>query len=143
MSDDVPQEIRDQIADAARRRAIVVPRKDQEAFNAIRLNEPDFTVTGAEIEGVSLRQEWFGFGVAWRTKSAGYGHFEFEVRDGKLRIANEAMGKRFIKSVITQLDEAGLDEIKPVLAKLVSAAELGSIRTTLVKLVDGAELVEE
>lgn len=139
---DAPQEIRDQIADAARRRAIVIDPKDQEAFAAIDLNNIDFTVTGAEIEGVSLADSWFGFGIAWRTKSAGFGHFEFEVRDGKLRIANEAMSKRFIKAVVAELDEVGLDEIKPILARLVDTTELENIRTTLSRLVDHAELEE-
>ena len=69
---------------------------------------PDYTVTRTELTGAWAKQDERGsstiepgFEISWGTKSAGFGTLTFYVHtDGKLRVDNECMGKKFCGKVL-------------------------------------------
>lgn len=73
------------------------------------MKEPDFTIEDVDIHE-SLRRN--GLDIAWRTKSAGYGHVEFyKSKGGILRCDNECMSVDFVKDVLIKLvDKAVFDD---------------------------------
>jgi hypothetical protein len=53
------------------------------------------------------------FHISWACVGVGFGGFDFYVKDGKLHIANECMGKGFIKATLcAMVDAAELEDKK-------------------------------
>lgn len=124
-----PQKVVKKIKELARAGKVEIGKNPEDAkslgefFKAAKAGvQPDFAVTGAEIEQVwgrwrrGKRGNDGGFNVAWRTKSAGFGHATFYLKKGQLHCDNECMSREFLKSVMcallekTILDTGSLEE---------------------------------
>jgi len=75
------------------------------------ISKPDFTIVDAQVSfwGPNEHNQG-GMGVAWQTKSDGFGPTFCIRKDGKLHCDNECMSREFILSVLKfVLDNTELD----------------------------------
>lgn len=103
MNEEVNQEDREKIV------ACIEKGKVEFAHTVnIDKKNPDFTITNVELESIWEDVDdcyQGGFTISWQTVSAGFGELVVSKIGDKIKCQNEALGKRFIKSVFDKLIE--------------------------------------
>jgi len=84
---------------------VVIDTNAAESIKSMKLNDPDFTVTGTILNCWGKTDNNLGgFEVLWQTVSAGFGSATFYIdQTGKLCCENEGMSRRFLRDVLSHL----------------------------------------
>lgn len=78
----------------------------QAAIENMSLKNPDFTIENVAVSFWGPNKfNGGGMGIDWSTKSAGCGRCDLYIKDGKLCCMNEAMGKKFIATLLDYILE--------------------------------------
>jgi hypothetical protein len=68
------------------------------SVNSIDWKSPDFTVTDVVLTHISAT----GLGFDWQTKSAGFGHLSFYLKNDGWHMETEHMDDDFVKAVLAK-----------------------------------------